>query len=106
MAVYFFTKPYERQEVEKILDWIGLKKSENHHSYELSSDESLWINFTDLKEARFQIQGDYIKDIQKKGRESKYFSTLEKLSEALKPHKITNDGCQDIFPRLIKMGKN
>jgi len=103
MAVYFFTKPYKRQEVEKVLEKIGLQKSKkDHHSYELSLDGSIWINFTDLKEARFQIQGNYIQDIHKKGRKSKYFSTLEKLSEALKPHKITNDGCEDIFSELIK----
>jgi len=103
MSIYFFTKPYkERQKVVKMLEEIGFQESNDIRSCILP-DESLWINFTDLKEARFQIQGQK-DDVLKDGKyqlQPDYDPSLEKLSKTLKPHTIVNDGYQNVYPQLV-----
>ena len=83
------------------MEKIGFQKSENKNiSYELP-DESFYVQFTDIKEARFGLQGDGPEDLFFNREKSKYYPKLEKLAETLNPHKITDDACNNIFPELV-----
>ena len=101
MEIYFYSKPYERKELVKKLEAIGFRESENELIGCEFPDESLWINFTDIKESRFQIQGYKLDEIYKMREKSKYYNRLKELAGVIKPHTIIDCCFRDIFPELV-----
>ena len=97
--LYFFGDPLNEEKAIKALRELGFRKELKHGGYRLGN---FIINFTDYRESRIQLQGKDVDDVFGKGKESRYYITLEQVARILCPKKIIDCGFSDMFPELVR----
>jgi len=101
MEIYFFSKPYNEKEVVEKLEQLGFHKDKKHGGYSLGNFDFV-VHLSDSERGRTQLQGFYLDDLWEKKKESKHYSTLEKLANIFHPERIVDPIVRDIFSEIAE----